>query len=128
MKYTGHERGDGDLDYMHARYYSPAMGCFLSVDPAWESAGLQTPQTWNRYAYVRERRRHLGSERGGSQRHQHQVVGEDGETTTPRIKKMSPDPEAVGPHTSFKRSAETDRVSGHVTYDADGNPTKRFGG
>ena len=51
VKYTGHER-DGDLDYMHARYYSAGLGRFLSVDPTWESADLGKPQSWNRYSYV----------------------------------------------------------------------------
>jgi uncharacterized protein RhaS with RHS repeats len=37
---------------MHARYYGPLLGRFLSVDPA-NSAVLQLPQTWNRYAYAR---------------------------------------------------------------------------
>lgn len=29
------------------------LGRFLSVDPTWESADLGRPQSWNRYAYVR---------------------------------------------------------------------------
>jgi hypothetical protein len=29
------------------------LAWFLSVDPAWESANLSAPQTWNRYAYAR---------------------------------------------------------------------------
>jgi hypothetical protein len=37
---------------MHARFYSPKWGRFLSVDPTWESADLRRPQSWNRYAYV----------------------------------------------------------------------------
>lgn len=41
----------GDLDYMHARYYSPHLGRFLSVDPVIRNT--RNPQTWNRYAYVR---------------------------------------------------------------------------
>ncbi len=57
MKFTGHERDrDGSanaLDYMHARYYGSNRGRFLSVDPTWESSDLSNPQTWNRYAYVR---------------------------------------------------------------------------
>jgi RHS repeat-associated protein len=59
MKFTGHERdivaGDGHtLDYMHARYYSPTAGRFLSVDSALDpSKTLPNPQAWNRYAYVR---------------------------------------------------------------------------
>jgi RHS repeat-associated protein len=57
MKYTGHERdvvdGQGEaLDYMLARYYSPNLGRFLSVDPTWSSAHRGKPQTWNRYSYV----------------------------------------------------------------------------
>jgi RHS repeat-associated protein len=61
-KYTGHERDfvqstDSNihdyLDYMHARYYSPALGRFLSVDPVLNvKRHLQRPQGWNRYAYV----------------------------------------------------------------------------
>ena len=58
LKYTGHERdiltveGLDTLDYMHARYYNPALGRFLSVDPTWSSADLARPQSWNRYSYV----------------------------------------------------------------------------
>jgi RHS repeat-associated protein len=37
---------------MHARYYDPLMGRFVSVDPTWVSADLGKPQTWNRYSYV----------------------------------------------------------------------------
>jgi RHS repeat-associated protein len=56
LKYTGHERdrwlgeGDDTLDYMHARYYSPGMGRFLSVDPG--GYFPERPQSWNRYAYA----------------------------------------------------------------------------
>ncbi|HKO55574.1 MAG TPA: RHS repeat-associated core domain-containing protein [Thermoanaerobaculia bacterium] len=56
LKFTGHERDDAgagdtnDLDYMHARYYAPAMGRFLSMDPIMPSPSL--PQVWNRYSYV----------------------------------------------------------------------------
>ncbi len=59
MAFTGHERDDdgtnytdADLDYMHARYYSSEFGRFLSIDPAQRYA-LESPQAWNRYAYVR---------------------------------------------------------------------------
>lgn len=57
MRFTGHERdlanpaGDGDdLDYMHARHYSPLTGRFLSTDPVggWSSR----PQSWNAYSYT----------------------------------------------------------------------------
>ena len=59
MKYTGHERdvtgGSSEaLDYMHARYYSPGLGRFLSVDPVLDMRlAMTSPQGWNRYAYVR---------------------------------------------------------------------------
>jgi len=39
-----------DLDYVHARYYSPFYGRFLSVDQ--KSGSPSDPQSWNRYAYV----------------------------------------------------------------------------
>jgi len=60
MQFTGHERdemGDlgsnrDDLDYMHARCYSPWAGRFLAIDPAGESAKPGLPQSWNRYGYA----------------------------------------------------------------------------
>lgn len=58
MRFTGHERdGEGStlrpaLDYMHARYYTPQWGRFLSVDPGvdWDAS---IPQSWNLYTYTR---------------------------------------------------------------------------
>lgn len=52
LRFTGHERDADGLDYMHARFYEPKWGRFLSFDPTWVSADLTAPQTWNRYAYV----------------------------------------------------------------------------
>ncbi len=58
LKFTGHERdeldlggSEGDLDYMHARFCSPQLGRFASVDPANSHEATQ-PQSWNRYAYA----------------------------------------------------------------------------
>jgi len=51
-KFTGHERDSASLDYLHARYYNPMWGRFLSPDPSWDSLELGQPQTWNRYTYV----------------------------------------------------------------------------
>ena len=59
LLFTGHERdshGAGsadDLDYMHARYCSPHVGRFLSVDPKQRKRATKKPQKWNRYAYTR---------------------------------------------------------------------------
>lgn len=64
MRFTGHERDfncastecaglssrDDDLDYMHARYYSPWLGRFISMDPIRMDG--DSPSGWNRYAYV----------------------------------------------------------------------------
>jgi RHS repeat-associated protein len=62
-KFTGHERDynggtSGEnveyLDYMHARYYSPIWGRFLSIDPVLDaSSAMRNPQGWNRYSYAR---------------------------------------------------------------------------
>jgi RHS repeat-associated protein len=38
------------LDYMHARYFNPNVGRFVSVDPA--VGDPHAPATWNRYAYA----------------------------------------------------------------------------
>ncbi|NJL28790.1 MAG: hypothetical protein HC897_13305 [Thermoanaerobaculia bacterium] len=59
LRFTGHERDfheagtEDDLDYMHARYCSPQLARFMSVDPARASAEQKLPQSWNRYAYAR---------------------------------------------------------------------------
>jgi len=54
VRYTGKERdGETGLDYFLARYYSGAHGRFTSPDPLMASARISDPQTWNRYAYVR---------------------------------------------------------------------------
>jgi len=60
LRYTGQERDiwsdDASLDtidYDHARYYNPALGRFLTVDPLISREVVDQPQGWNRYAYVR---------------------------------------------------------------------------
>ncbi len=52
-RFTGHERDkETGLDYMLARYYSPAGTMrFASVDPG-DDTQLENPQSWNKYAYV----------------------------------------------------------------------------
>ena len=44
----------------------------------------------------------------------------------PRVHKVGPHPEADGPHTSVKTNQG--KVTGYTTYDATGNPVKRFRG
>jgi len=52
-QFTGHERDSESLDYMHARFYAPFMGRFLSVDSVLDvKRALREPQSWNRYTYV----------------------------------------------------------------------------
>ncbi|MGV8039477.1 MAG: RHS repeat domain-containing protein [Thermoanaerobaculaceae bacterium] len=58
MRFTVHERDVGqlsdvldDIDYMHARSYSPRLGRFLSLDPV--RGGQSSPQSFNLFAYVR---------------------------------------------------------------------------
>ena len=56
LQFTGHERdahGNDfaqDLDYMHARYFTPLWGRFLSVDAVLGS--VESSQSWNRFSYV----------------------------------------------------------------------------
>ncbi|MCP3995349.1 MAG: hypothetical protein GY722_09825, partial [bacterium] len=56
LQFTGHERDShlagvaDDLDYMHARYYSPHLSRFTSVDPVLGDPAM--PQSWNRFAYA----------------------------------------------------------------------------
>jgi len=59
MRFAGHERDTrgtlsqtDDLDYMHARYYSPVVGRFLSIDPG-RDWNAREPQSWNLFSYVR---------------------------------------------------------------------------
>jgi RHS repeat-associated protein len=58
IHFTGKEQEGYEGDYMHyfgARYFSGGLGRFTSVDPSFESAILELPQTWNRYTYVYNR-------------------------------------------------------------------------
>ena len=76
IKFTGHERDlnlDGqttdDLDYMHARFFNPNLGRFLSVDPIGGQPGLS--QSFNRYAYTLDNPVNLVDPRGLSGREFH---------------------------------------------------------
>jgi len=62
MRFAGHWRdflgwldveNTDYLDYMHARYYDPNSGRFLSIDPVLDLKKAQhQPQGWNRYSYA----------------------------------------------------------------------------
>jgi len=54
-KFTGKERDqETGLDYFGARYYSPPIARFTTVDPVYTwRENLTDPQRWNRYAYAR---------------------------------------------------------------------------
>jgi RHS repeat-associated protein len=52
-EFTGKERdAETGLDYFGARYFSGAQGRFTSPDPLLNSGRPDSPQSWNRYAYV----------------------------------------------------------------------------
>jgi RHS repeat-associated protein len=54
-KYIGQFSDQSNLDYLNARYYSPAQGDFLSEDPVFlgqpKQQNLQDPQSLNSYSY-----------------------------------------------------------------------------
>jgi RHS repeat-associated protein len=78
LQYTGHERDTAlgvTIDYMHARFYSPTAGRFLTADPL--TGSPRFPQSWNRYAYVRDNPTRYIDPLGLCQ-----VVAEDGKTYT----------------------------------------------
>jgi RHS repeat-associated protein len=53
QKFTSKERdAETGLDYFGARYYGSTQGRFTSPDEFLNSGRLESPQTWNRYAYV----------------------------------------------------------------------------
>lgn len=54
QKFTGQERDDETgLDFMQSRYYSSTQGRFTSPDVFWKDSQVSDPQSWNKYAYVR---------------------------------------------------------------------------
>jgi RHS repeat-associated protein len=53
-KFTGKERDtESNLDNFGARYYSSAMGRFMSPDDPFADQHTGDPQSWNLYSYVR---------------------------------------------------------------------------
>jgi RHS repeat-associated protein len=93
LKFTGHERDAKTLDYMHARYYSPVWGRFLSVDPVLHiRQSLKAPQRWNRYTYVQNNPLRFtdptgreGEDKTQEAEPQPHPVGPDGELLPPPV-------------------------------------------
>jgi RHS repeat-associated protein len=44
--------GTTGLDYADQRHYQPGAGRFMTADPYLASGGVESPGSWNRYAYV----------------------------------------------------------------------------
>jgi RHS repeat-associated protein len=54
QQFTQKERDvETGLDYFLARYYSSTQGRFTSPDDFWKDSQIGDPQSWNKYAYVR---------------------------------------------------------------------------
>lgn len=54
QKFTGKIRdGETGLDHFGARYYASMQGRFTSPDVFWKDSQVADPQSWNKYAYVR---------------------------------------------------------------------------
>jgi RHS repeat-associated protein len=54
VQFTGKERdGESGLDNFGARYNSSWMGRFMTPDDFWKDSHVGDPQSWNKYAYVR---------------------------------------------------------------------------
>ncbi len=54
QKFTQKERDiETGLDYFGARYYASMQGRFTSADAFWKDSQVDDPQSWNKYAYVR---------------------------------------------------------------------------
>ncbi|MGH9763046.1 MAG: RHS repeat-associated core domain-containing protein, partial [Blastocatellia bacterium] len=44
---------ESSLDYFGSRYYASVQGRFTSADEFWKDSNVGDPQSWNKYAYVR---------------------------------------------------------------------------
>jgi RHS repeat-associated protein len=52
VTFATYEAAGTSMLYAQNRYYDPARGRFTTPDPSGSSGHLQTPLSWNRYAYV----------------------------------------------------------------------------
>jgi RHS repeat-associated protein len=51
-KFGTYFRDGNGIDYADQRYYQSQYGRFMTADPYKASAGVESPGSWNRYAYV----------------------------------------------------------------------------
>jgi RHS repeat-associated protein len=111
LKFTGHERDvdPSGFDYMHARYYQAAWGRFLAVDPV---LGEPTrPQSWNRYAYVRNSPLLLADPTGRNATMMCDANSQCVVSATVQAVRDPNDPDAVSAASGFKQRAAR-RTSG----------------
>ena len=107
--------GEPQANLMLARYYSSSLGRFMAVDPGDDTA-LEEPQSWNKYAYVRNNPLILSDPTGRSAANEttdpatHQAV--DSLVSTPTFQAVMDDPTVSITFTNV----ELDQCSG-VTMD-----------
>jgi RHS repeat-associated protein len=54
QKFGSNERdNETGLDFIQARYYGSVQGRFTNPDDFWKDSHVSDPQSWNKYAYVR---------------------------------------------------------------------------
>jgi len=158
FQFTGRENDGNGLYYYRARYYSPSHSRFLSEDPLEFDAGdpnlyayvfnsptnfvdptgeIKIPGPIKRCLLGMLKAAGIDLAKRKSQVDPATLVqgcGEEGNVGKSagqkRTNKLGPNTkEASGvPHTQFKTDPQTGRVTGYTTYDAAGNPVKRFRG
>jgi RHS repeat-associated protein len=111
-KFTGHERDansnnpNDDLDYMQARFYDMWRGRFLSPDSG-DDFSLSHPQSWNKYAYVRNNPMNS--------------TDPDGKNGTPKFHLMSPSEFARIVHENSVSTQLPTSGAGFVSYGPEAN-------
>lgn len=75
QKFTGKERDvETGLDYFGARYYASMQGRFTSPDKPFADQEAGDPQSWNLYAYVRNKPLDNVDVNGGWMTHVHNMI------------------------------------------------------
>ncbi|MFE3553029.1 RHS repeat-associated core domain-containing protein [Streptomyces kronopolitis] len=99
LRFPGQYRDDETgLDYNYHRYYAPEVGRYISPDPLGLAPAL------NHHAYVDNPLSQLDP------------LG------LARAKRLRPDPDATGPHTTFRRDGTTGQVNHYAEWGPQDNP------